>query len=153
MNNISYIIENNNINIQPFECNTITRYIEQKCEQDNEFKENLNNTINIAQENYYDICSFLSENKSEINIQNFKFGCNLLEKNILFLNENIFSVFAPNTLNLFEQYKKYQIEIDPFIKSIKNCEEKRNSLNTELEYIMQNKKKYFRRNKQYVYKR
>ena len=56
------------------------------------------------------------------------------------MNENIFLVFAPNTLNLFEQYKKYQIEIDPFIKRIKNCEEERNSLNTELEYIMQNKK-------------
>ena len=40
MNNISYTIENNNINIQPFECNTITRYIEQKCEQDNKFKGN-----------------------------------------------------------------------------------------------------------------
>ncbi len=141
MNNISYTIENNNsINIQPLEYNTITRYIEQKCEQDNEFKENLNNIINMAQEKYYDICSFLSENKSVINIQDFKFGCDLLEQNVSFFNENISLIFDPNILNLSEQYRKYQIKIDPVIKRIKNCEEKRKILNKELECITQDKK-------------
>ena len=125
-------------NSQSLSYDIITEYIKQKRRKNKEFKKNLDEIIDIANENYYEINDFIQRNKNIINIKDIQYGFELFKKSEKILN-NILSICELNEFNLIEQYKKYQSEIDPMIKREKNYITLKSKLYVELAEIKKKK--------------
>ena len=131
-------VNDNNQNNMTY--NVITEYLEKKCVNNDELKEQLNELIDIAQKNYEELDIYLKECKKVIFPQSIKFGYELLEKNQLIIQQ-ISSIFDPNELDIFKQFEYYKNIIDPMFDEMKKLKKIENEeLKQELENIKENKK-------------
>ena len=111
-------MEANDNNKNNLKYNAITEYLEKMCEEDDKFKERLEEMIDIAQKNYEEINIFLKENQNVISKGKLKFGCELLKKNQLII-QKILSIFDPNELDIIQLFEQHKKIIDDNIIKIK----------------------------------
>lgn len=131
-------MEANDNNKNNLKYNVITEYLENKCEKDEKFKDQLNEIVDIAQKKYEELDMFLKDNKKVIYQQKIKLGFGLLQKNQLIV-QKISSMFDPNELDIFEQFKQYKDIIDPInIKIYKLNKKEKEEIKGELQNIKQN---------------
>ena len=116
-------MEANDNNKNNLKYNAITEYLEKMCEEDDKFKERLEEMIDIAQKNYEEINIFLKENQNVISKGKLKFGCELLKKNQLII-QKILSIFDPNELDIIQLFEQHKKIIDDNIIKIKELKEK-----------------------------
>ena len=128
----------NNANQDTFKYNTITEYLIKKCAEDDKFKEQLKEMIDIAEKNYHELEQFLAENKKEISEGKIKIGYELLQKNQT-LVQNLSSIIDPDELNILEQFNRYKNKIDPVFKKIRELKKnKEGELIDELNDVKKN---------------
>lgn len=128
----------NNDNQDTFKFNTITEYLEKKCAEDEKFKEQLKEMIDLAEKNYQELDKFLKENKIVIFERKIKLGLELLEKNETLI-QNFASIIDPNELDIFEQFNQYKKKIDPIFIKVQELKKKiKGELIDELEDIKKN---------------
>ena len=131
-------MEANDDNKNNLKYNVITDYLEKKCEKDEKFEEQLNEIVDIAQKKYEELDTFLQDNKKVIFQPKIKLGFELLEKNQSIV-QKISSMFDPNELDIFEQFKKYKDIIDPInIKIFKLNKKEKEEIKGELKNIQEN---------------
>ena len=128
----------NNVNQDTFKYNTITEYLIKKCAEDDKFKEQLKEMIDIAEKNYHELEQFLAENKKVISEGKIKIGYELLQKNQT-LVQNLSSIIDPDELNILEQFNRYKNKIDPVFKKIRELKKnKEGELIDELNDVKKN---------------
>lgn len=128
----------NNVNQDTFKYNTITEYLIKKCAEDDKFKEQLKEMIDIAEKNYHELEQFLAENKKVISEGKTKIGYELLQKNQT-LVQNLSSIIDPDELNILEQFNRYKNKIDPVFKKIRELKKnKEGELIDELNDVKKN---------------
>ena len=128
----------NNVNQDTFKYNTITEYLIKKCAEDDKFKEQLKEMIDIAEKKYHELEQFLAENKKVISEGKIKIGYELLQKNQT-LVQNLSSIIDPDELNILEQFNRYKNKIDPVFKKIRELKKnKEGELIDELNDVKKN---------------
>ena len=128
----------NNVNQDTFKYNTITEYLIKKCAEDDKFKEQLKEMIDIAEKKYHELEQFLAENKKVISEGKIKIGYELLQKNQT-LVQNLSSIIDPDELNILEQFNRYKNKIDPVCKKIRELKKnKEGELIDELNDVKKN---------------
>ena len=128
----------NNVNQDTFKYNTITEYLIKKCAEDDKFKEQLKEMIDIAEKNYHELEQFLAESKKVISEGKTKIGYELLQKNQT-LVQNLSSIIDPDELNILEQFNRYKNKIDPVFKKIRELKKnKEGELIDELNDVKKN---------------
>lgn len=128
----------NNVNQDTFKYNTITEYLIKKCAEDDKFKEQLKEMIDIAEKNYHELEQFLAENKKVISEGKTKIGYELLQKNQT-LVQNLSSIIDPDELNILEQFNRYKNKIDPVCNKIRELKKnKEGELIDELNDVKKN---------------
>ena len=128
----------NNVNQDTFKYNTITEYLIKKCAEDDKFKEQLKEMIDIAEKNYHELEQFLAENKKVISEGKIKIGYELLQKNQT-LVQNLSLIIDPDELNILEQFNRYKNKIDPVYKKIRELKKnKEGELIDELNDVKKN---------------
>ena len=128
----------NNVNQDTFKYNAITEYLIKKCAEDDNFKEQLKEMIDIAEKNYHELEQFLAENKKVISEGKTKIDYELLQKNQT-LVQNLSSIIDPDELNILEQFNRYKNKIDPVCKKIRELKKnKEKELIDELNDVKKN---------------
>ena len=128
----------NNVNQDTFKYNTITEYLITKCAEDDKFKEQLKEMIDIAEKKYHELEQFLAENKKVISEGKIKIGYELLQKNQT-LVQNLSLIIDPDELNILEQFNRYKNKIDPVCKKIRELKKnKKGELIDELNDVKKN---------------
>ena len=128
----------NNVNKETFKYNTITEYLIKKCAEDDKFKEQLKEMIDIAEKKYHELEQFLAENKKVISEGKIKIGYELLQKNQT-LVQNLSLIIDPDELNILEQFNRYKNKIDPVFKKIRELKKnKEGELIDELNDVKKN---------------
>lgn len=128
----------NNVNQDTFKYNAITEYLIKKCAEDDNFKEQLKEMIDIAEKNYHELEQFLAENKKVISEGKTKIDYELLQKNQT-LVQNLSSIIDPDELNILEQFNRYKNKIDPVCKKIRELKKnKEGELIDELNDVKKN---------------
>ena len=128
----------NNVNQDTFKYNTITEYLIKKCAEDDKFKEQLKEMIDIAEKKYHELEQFLAENKKVISEGKTKIGYELLQKNQT-LVQNLSLIIDPDELNILEQFNRYKNKIDPVCNKIRELKKnKEGELIDELNDVKKN---------------
>ena len=93
--------------------------------------------------------NFLRERNGMANISKIEFGYKLLEGSKKIMN-NIITICEFNEINLYQQYKKQQSEIDPYFCKINEFNKQKNKLNIELGVIQKTENEIMTKIKQKI---